>query len=72
MMDAFSQKLLKQGYVAPRLKSSAQQFYGRHQHLVDHFEIYIHISNDDGSFTFYVDLFFPLSLSRFYQTLLYI
>jgi hypothetical protein len=24
----------------------------------------IHISNDNGSFTFYVDVFFPLSLSR--------
>jgi hypothetical protein len=29
------QKLLKQGYVAPRLKSSLQKFYGRHHNLVD-------------------------------------
>ena len=27
-----TQKLLKQGYVAPRLKSSHQKFYGRHHH----------------------------------------
>jgi hypothetical protein len=29
------QKPLKQGYVAPRLKSSLQKFYGRHHNLVD-------------------------------------
>ena len=54
--------LLKQGYVAPRLISSQQNS------TVDitiwltvtHF----HISNDNGSFTFSVDVFFPLSLSR--------
>jgi hypothetical protein len=57
------QKLLKQGYVAPRLKSSLHIFYGRHHILVDRYEI-LHISNDNGSFTFYVDVFFPLSLPR--------
>jgi hypothetical protein len=34
-----TQKLLKQGYVAPRLKSSLQKCYGRHQDLVDRYEI---------------------------------
>jgi hypothetical protein len=29
------QKLRKQGYVAPRLKSSLHKFYGRHHNLVD-------------------------------------
>jgi len=42
-----------QGYVAPRLKSTLQKFYVRHHNLVD---------NDNGSFTFYVGIFFPLSL----------
>ena len=36
-----AQKLLKQGYVAPRLKSSIQQLYGRHHNLVDRYEISI-------------------------------
>jgi hypothetical protein len=43
------QKLLKQGYVAPRLKSSLQKFYGRHHNLVDVIRN-IHISIDNGSF----------------------
>ena len=30
-----TQKLLKQGYVAPRLMSSLQIFYGRHHNRVD-------------------------------------
>jgi hypothetical protein len=34
-----TQNLLKQGYAAPRLKSSLQQFYGRHRNLVDRYEI---------------------------------
>jgi hypothetical protein len=42
------QRLLKQDYVAPGLKSSLQNLYGRHHNLVD-----IHISNDNGFFTFY-------------------
>ena len=57
------QKLLKQGYVAPRLKSSLQKFYGRHHNLVDVIRN-IHISIDNGSFIFYVDIFFPLTLPR--------
>jgi hypothetical protein len=30
-----AQNLLKQGYVVPRLKSSLQNFYGRHHYLID-------------------------------------
>ena len=33
--------LLKQGYIAPRLKSSLQKFYGGHHNLVDRYEISI-------------------------------
>jgi len=36
-----TQKLLKQGHVAPKLKSSLQEFYGRHHNLVDRYEISI-------------------------------
>ena len=36
-----TKKLLRQGYVAPSLKSSLQKFYGRHHNLVDHYEISI-------------------------------
>jgi len=49
---------LKQGYVAPILKSSLQKSQSGSP-LRN-----IHISNDNGSFTFYVDVFFPLSLPR--------
>ena len=35
------QKLLKQGYVAPRLKSWLQEFYGGHNNLVDRYKISI-------------------------------
>ena len=45
-------------YVALRLKSSQQKVYVRHHNLV------IHISNDNGSFTFYADVLFPPSLRR--------
>ena len=61
-LKCWRKKLLKQGYVAPRLKSSLQKFYGRLHNLVDLRNI--HISNDNGSFTFYVDVFFLLSLPR--------
>ena len=46
--SAADSKLLKQDYVAPRLKSSLQSFYSR---LVDRYEIF-YISNDNGSFIF--------------------
>jgi hypothetical protein len=36
-----TQKLLKQFYVVPSLKSSLQIFYGRHRDLVDRYEISI-------------------------------
>jgi hypothetical protein len=36
-----TQMLLKQGYFAPRLKSSLQKFDGRHHNLVDHYEMSI-------------------------------
>jgi hypothetical protein len=39
----------------------ANKFYCRHHNLVDGLKN-IHISNDNGSFTFYVDVFFALSL----------
>jgi hypothetical protein len=60
------QKLLKQGYVAPWLTSSLKKIlYGRHHNLVDLYKISIsQISNKNGSFTFYVDVFFPLSVPR--------
>ena len=45
-------------YVALRLKSSLQKVYVRHHNLV------IHISNDNGSFTFYADVLFSPALPR--------
>ena len=36
-----TQKLLKQGHVAPRLKSSLQKFHGRHHNLVGLYEMSI-------------------------------
>ena len=51
--------------VAPRLKSSLQRLYSRHHNLVDRYEISLsHMTNDNGIFTFYVDVFFPLSMPR--------
>jgi hypothetical protein len=38
-VQLLTQKLLKQDYVAPRLKSSLQKLYGRHHNLVDRYEI---------------------------------
>ena len=41
------QRLLAQSYVVPRLKSSLQQYYGRHSKLVDAHELSItHIAMD--------------------------
>jgi hypothetical protein len=56
-----TQKLLKQGHVAPRLTSSPQKLYDRHHDMVDVTKI--HISNDSLSFTFYVDIFFIFSIT---------
>ena len=36
-----TQKLPKQGYAVPTLKSNLQTFYGRHHELVDRYEISI-------------------------------
>jgi len=36
-----TQKLLKQGYVTPRMKASLQKFNDRHHNLVDRYEISI-------------------------------
>ena len=52
------QKLLKQVYVPPRLKSSLQKFYDSHHNLVCNYEI----SNNNGYFAFQEDVFIPLSL----------
>ena len=59
--------LIKQGYDAPILKSSLHKFYGRHHNLDDHYEISIFQMTMD--LTFYVDVFFPLSLIRLYPDL---
>jgi len=40
-VQLMTQKLLKQGYVALRLKASLQKFYRRHHNLADHYEIFI-------------------------------
>jgi hypothetical protein len=34
-----TQRLLKQDYVVPRLKSSLQKLYGRHNNLIDSYKI---------------------------------
>jgi hypothetical protein len=41
LRERVPQKLLKHGYVALRLMSSLQIFYGRHRELVDRYEISI-------------------------------
>jgi len=53
-----TQALLTQGQAAPRLKSSILRLSSKSGWQLRS----IHISNDNGSFTFYVDVFFPLSL----------
>jgi len=61
-----TQKLLKQGYVAPKLKSSLQKLHGRHQDLVTKYP-YL-----NGSFTLYVDASFLFHCHDFYRAWLYI
>ena len=56
-----TQKLLKQGYVAPRLKLSLQIFYCRHHDLVDRYEISIS-QMTIGSSPLYVDPLSPTKL----------
>ena len=58
-----TQKLLKQGYVAPRLKSSLLKFYGCHHNLVDRYEISSSQMTMDR--LLFTQMFFsPLSLPR--------
>ena len=59
----FTKKLLKQVYVAPRLKSSRKKILWSSSPSGWPFRN-IHNSNSNGSFTFYVDVFFPLSLPK--------
>jgi hypothetical protein len=59
----------KQGYVAPRLKSSLQKVYDNHHELVDRSE-YIHISNDNESLPLYIEFFFFLSSTRLFPVLI--
>ena len=49
-------RLLKPGYVAPRLKSWLQIFYGCHHNLMDRYVLSIYQN------TSYLDVFFSLSL----------
>jgi len=58
-----TQMLLKQGCVAPRLKSSQQQIL-RSSSQSGWLLRNIHISNDNGSFSLYEDVSFFLSLPR--------
>ena len=51
-----TQKLLKQGYVTPWLKSSLQKFHGGHHVLVDR--------NVNGSLPFYIYLLFLYHLPK--------
>ena len=61
-------KLLKQGYVAPWLKSSLQKVYDNHHELIDRSE-YIHISNVNESLPLYIKFFFLLSSTRLFPVL---
>ena len=61
-----TKKLLEQGFVAPRLKSSLQKLYGGHHNLLD-----IHISKDNGSSSFYIDVYFLCHCQEFYWIWLY-
>jgi hypothetical protein len=56
-----TRKLQKQGYVAPRLLSSLNKFYGRHHVLVDRYEISV---SDGYWFGFFVELLGFLSPYR--------
>ena len=66
-----TQKLLKHGNVAPRLKSSIQKLYGRHHDLVDCYEISISIMTID--LLLFMEMFsFLYHCQDFYRTWLYI
>ena len=53
-LDLFRQKLLKQGYVAPKMKSWLQKLYGRHNDRISQ------MGMDALLFTY--NFIFPLSL----------
>ena len=53
IVQLLTQRLLKQGYVPPKLKSSLHIFYGRHHNLVDRYEISISQMTLDGFFPYY-------------------
>ena len=50
--------MVKEVYVAPRFKSSLQNFYGHHHEQVDSSNI--HILNSNEYFPFYIPFSFPL------------
>jgi len=62
-----TQKLLKQGYFFPMLKSSLQKFYSRHQNLVDHYGISIS-QMTNVPFNFYLDVSFLYHCQKFNRT----
>jgi len=67
-----TQKLVKQGYVDPKLRSSLQKLYCRHHELVDRYKISIHEMVMMDFFPFY--LYFCSFLyhrQNFYWTWLY-
>ncbi len=55
------EKLLKQGYIAIKLKSLLQTCYGHHQNVLRN----IHIANINGSFIFYADGSFLFNANTF-------
>jgi hypothetical protein len=55
------QKLLQQGYVAPRLMPSLQNFYCRDDELADRYEISI---SQKAMFFFYLYVYFFFTLSQ--------
>ena len=62
-----TQKLLKQGCIAPGLKSSLQKFYGRHHNLVGRYEI--SISQMAMNILLYTQMFsFLYHCKDFYRT----
>jgi hypothetical protein len=50
--------MVKEVYVAPRFKSSLQNFYGHHHEQVDSSNI--HFLNSNEYFPFYIPFSFPL------------
>lgn len=58
-----TQKLLKQGYVVPRLKSSLYKIYGCHHELVDSYEL-IFISQMRNDLLLFMQLLFPIYHDR--------